>query len=503
MPNPTDPRAPLASIDMGSNSFRLEIAQVDAGHYRRIDYLKETVRLGAGLDAQGILSESAMQRGLRCLRGFAARLNGFERTQVRAVSTQTLREARNRNAFLGRAQEALGFPIEVISGREEARLIYAGVVGLQPAATARLVIDIGGRSTELILGQGALPKLAESFGVGSVSLSMRFFADGRFSEDAFRAAQVAAESAFEEALETFGNAQWEEVLGSSGTVGAVATILKEGGQSPEGAITLDGLKWCRAQCLAAGSTERLRMAGLKADRAAVVGGGLSILLALFEAFKLDRLEEAKGALRQGVILDMAQSAGTTAAPSAGQLRDRSVSEMQRRYQADTAQAHRVQTVAAALFAQLRADLDPASAQELDWACALHEVGMVVSHHDHHRHSAYLVGHSDAPGFSQSMQQRLADLVLGHRGGLRKVQEAYSRDAFAEQLLALRLAAIACHARQAATDFSPRIAAKPQRFELAFPEGWAVKHPRTAFLLEEEAQLWRRQGPKPLALLFED
>ena len=193
-PDAAGPRWPgqLAAIDMGSNSFRLEIGQLSGERYRRIDYLKETVRLGAGLDAAGFLSEEAAARGLECLARFARRLEGFVPAQVRAVATQTLREAKNRNAFLLRAQAMLGLPIEIISGREEARLIYAGVARLQPSTVPRLVIDIGGRSTEMIVGHGTRPECAESFQVGSVSLSMKYFPDGRFSERSFRAAQVAA-----------------------------------------------------------------------------------------------------------------------------------------------------------------------------------------------------------------------------------------------------------------------------------------------------------------------
>ena len=220
LPHDDDTRWPgqLAAIDMGSNSFRLEIAQLDQGCYRRVDYLKETVRLGGGLDANGLLTEEATTRGLACLARFAQRLQGFAPQQVRAVATQTLREARNRDAFLVRAQTVLGHPIEVISGREEARLIYAGVARLQPSHAPRLVVDIGGRSTEMILGHGRKALHAESFQVGSVSLSMRFFGDGRLSAEAFRAAQVAAGAELEEALEPFAPGHWREALGASGTV---------------------------------------------------------------------------------------------------------------------------------------------------------------------------------------------------------------------------------------------------------------------------------------------
>src|SRR5574340_1114271 len=222
---PSHPPSPLAAIDLGSNSFRLEIAQLEHGHYRRVDYLKETVRLGGGLDADGRLTEPAVRRGLDCLRRFAARIDGFDRVRVRAVATQTLREATNRDEFLERAQEVLGMPIEVISGREEARLIYGGVSFLQPSLRTRLVIDIGGRSTELILGEGRAARAAESFQVGSVSLSMRWFPDDRFSADAFRAAQIRGGGGLEDALDTFAPDRWEVALGSSGTVGAVSALL--------------------------------------------------------------------------------------------------------------------------------------------------------------------------------------------------------------------------------------------------------------------------------------
>jgi exopolyphosphatase / guanosine-5'-triphosphate,3'-diphosphate pyrophosphatase len=317
---------PLAAIDMGSNSFRLEIGQLQHGRYRRIDYLKETVRLGAGLDGQGMLSEEAAERGLKCLRGFATRLAGFSPGQVRAVATQTLREARNRDAFLLRAQAALGFAMEVISGREEARLIYAGVSHLQPSEDTRLVVDIGGRSTEMILGRGRTPLAAESFGVGCVSLSMRFFPDGRLTEDAFRAAQVAAGAEFEEALQVFAPTLWQEALGSSGTAGAVSQVLAAASVT-DGSITPDGLRWCIAQCVSAGRIDKLKMPGLKGDRGAVIPGGLAILSALAAQFGITRMVAAKGALRQGVIIDLHERTEAQNRQRPGDLRDTSVAEL--------------------------------------------------------------------------------------------------------------------------------------------------------------------------------
>ncbi|MEO6362343.1 MAG: Ppx/GppA phosphatase family protein, partial [Caldimonas sp.] len=424
---------PLAAIDMGSNSFRLEIGQLNDGRYKRIDYLKETVRLGAGLDAGGVLSDEAATRGLECLSRFARRLDGFAAAQVRAVATQTLREAKNRDAFLLRAQGALGHAIEVISGREEARLIYAGVARLQPSNVPRLVIDIGGRSTEMILGRGPRPERAESFQVGSVSLSMRYFPDGRFSERAFREAQVAAGAELEEALEPFAPRHWKEALGSSGTVGAVSQVLAASNVS-DGRITPAGLRWLMERCLEAGSSERLALPGLKDDRRAVIAGGLSILYTLAAHFGIVELKPARGALRQGVIFDLAARDAAERVANGEDLRESSVAELQRRFLVDTAQAGRVAAAATALLDGAKFKSNGEDRRELQWAAALHEAGMMISHHDHHRHSNYVLSHVDAPGFSQSQLRRIADLALGQRGGLRKLESRLQEATFAVHLL---------------------------------------------------------------------
>jgi exopolyphosphatase / guanosine-5'-triphosphate,3'-diphosphate pyrophosphatase len=489
---------PLAAIDMGSNSFRLEIGQLQHGRYRRIDYLKETVRLGGGLDADGLLTESTAQRGLECLRRFAERLSGFKRQQVRAVATQTLREARNRNAFLLRAQESLGYPIEVISGREEARLIYAGVSHLQPSDASRLVIDIGGRSTEMILGQGRAPQVAESFQVGSVSLSMRFFGDGRLTESAFRAAQVAAGAELEEALHPFAPQRWQEALGSSGTVGAVSHLLAAN-QVTDGRITPQGLRWCIAGCLQAGHTDKLLWPALRADRRAVLPGGLAILYTLATHFGIDSLVPARGALRQGVIIDLRERLEALRHAQPEDVRDESVRELQQRFGVAVDQALRVRTLAHALHDAVAPDADIETRRELGWACELHEVGQMVSHHDHHRHSAYLVANVDAAGFSQSQQRRVSDLVLGQRGGLRKLEMALANRRFAWQTLCLRLAVIKCHARGAIDPKALSLKRDGDNALLGFAPAWAQSNPRTLHLLREEAEAWSRQGPLRLLL----
>ncbi|MEO5844502.1 MAG: Ppx/GppA phosphatase family protein [Caldimonas sp.] len=482
----------LAAIDMGSNSFRLEIGQLQRGRYRRIDYLKETVRLGAGLDAAGHLNDEAATRGLECLARFARRLDGFLPHQVRAVATQTLREARNRDAFLLRAQAVLGYPVEIISGREEARLIFAGVARLQPSTVPRLVIDIGGRSTEMILGRGTRPSRAESFQVGSVSLSMKYFAEGRFSERAFREAQIAAGAELEEALEPFGRHHWREALGSSGTVGAVSQVLAASGIS-DGRVTPAGLRWLMERCLEAGSTDRLALPGLKNDRRAVIAGGLALLYTLATHFGIAELRPARGALRQGVIFDLFAREASERRAGGEDLRDASVRELQRRFEVDLAQARRVGELAITLLDDAAPAASPEARRELAWAGALHEAGMMISHHDHHRHSAYLLGHVDAAGFSQSQLRRIGDLVLGQRGGLRKMEAALQNPGFALYLLCLRLAVIVCHARDEPGTAALALDVDAGTPTIALAAAWAEANPRAVHLLRDEVDAWAKTG----------
>jgi len=483
---------------MGSNSFRLEIGQVQEGRYRRHLYLKETVRLGAGLDVDGMLTEEATERGLKCLSTFAQSLRSSAPMQVRAVATQTLREARNRDQFLLRAEAALGHPIEIISGREEARLIYAGVAFLQPSPKPRLVIDIGGRSTEMILGSGRVPRVAESFQVGCVSLSMRYFPDGRYTRAAFRAAQVAAGAELEEALVPFARRHWREALGSSGTAGAVSDVLRASGKS-DGRITPEALRWLIERCIECGHIDSLDIPGMKPERRAVIAGGLAILYTLAMQFGIDELLPAKGALRQGVIVDLSERLAAGHQALGHDLRDATVAELQRRFHADVGQATRVGETARKLFAGAWPDADAETHNELRWASALHEVGLMVSHHDHHRHSAYIVSHVDAPGFSQSQQRRLGELVLGQRGGLRKIEAGLSRELTAWQVLCLRLAVIECHARGEVDASALTLRRVGSGAQLIFSAEWAEANPRTAYLLREESDLWARQGVLLLAL----
>jgi exopolyphosphatase/guanosine-5'-triphosphate,3'-diphosphate pyrophosphatase len=292
-----------AAIDLGSNSFRLEIGQMDSGQLRRVEYIKETVRQGSGLDSERNLSEDAMARGWECLARFGERIAGFQPQQVRAVATQTLREARNRDVFLVKAKQILGFPIEVIAGREEARLIYLGVSHLLPQSDERrLVVDIGGRSTEMILGQHVTASTLESYRVGSVGWSMKYFPDGLWTAQAFKAAEIAALAVLDEAHILFNRQHWDKCYGSSGTVGAVSDILTQAGW-PEGRVTRDGLSWLKERLLKAQKLDNLRLEGVKEDRKPVIGGGLAVLQAVFDLLQIDEMDAAQGALRHGALYD--------------------------------------------------------------------------------------------------------------------------------------------------------------------------------------------------------
>ncbi len=484
---------------MGSNSFRLEVGQLIQGRYRRIDYIKEAVRLGAGLDQDGLLTPQVTQRGLDCLARFASRLNGFLPQQIRAVATQTLREARNRDAFLEQAQSALGHSIEVISGREEARLVYKGVARLHATNVPRLVIDIGGRSTEMILGQGRNPRHAESFGVGSVSLSLDFFPDGEMTESAFRAAQVAAGAQLEESFETFAPDRWQEALGSSGTVSAVSQLLAASGVT-DGRITAEGLRWLILRCIEAGNISRLTLPGLKDERRSVIAAGASLLYTLVVQFGIAELRPAQGALRQGLIFDLDERRHAAALHQVGHdVRDASVRDLQRRFMVDTHQAQRVTRVAQHLYAIVQPHAGVERTRELLWACALHEMGMMVSHHDHHRHSAYLMAHVDAAGFSLSQLRRLSALVLGQRGGLQKIEVQLTEEAFAWQALCLRLAIIHCHARADVDSEALRLHADARNVVLRFPPQWPQDQPRALYLFSEELRYWNQTNVFRLAL----
>ena len=483
----------FAAVDLGSNSYRLEIGRLENGHLRRVEYLKETVRQGNGLDAERNLTEEAMQRGLACLARFGERIAGFRPSQVRAVATQTLREARNRDDFLQQARKVLGFPIEVIAGREEARLIYLGVSHLLPASPERrLVIDIGGRSTELILGQGQQPQTLESYRVGSVAWSVRYFPDGHWTAGAFKTAEVAAKAVLDEALNLYPRSAWDRAYGSSGTVGAVADVLQAQGW-PAGEITREGLDWLQERLIKAQRPEHLRLEGIREDRRPVIGGGLAVLRAVFDLLQIEQLTAAQGALRHGALFDLLDRDNPDT-----DVRHRMIDWLARHFDADTLQGERVARTAGHLLAQV---MDTQAAPEmrermqrkLQWAARVHEIGMLVSHSDYHKHGAYILENTDLQGFTVDELHRLGLLVLGHRGKLRKLDGELSEADFARQLLALRLAVILCHARRDPELTTLQLLHEPRTasYRLDLSADWAQRYPQSAHLLREEALAWQK------------
>jgi exopolyphosphatase / guanosine-5'-triphosphate,3'-diphosphate pyrophosphatase len=484
----------LAAVDLGSNSFRLEIGRMDHGEFRRTEYLKETVRQGGGLDENRNLTAQAMQAGWDCLARFGERLAGFKPSEVCAVATQTLREARNRDEFLLRANQVLGFPINVISGREEARLIYQGVAQMLPnKEERRLVIDIGGRSTELILGQGRIPKVMESFRVGSIGWSQRFFPDGQFTRKAFGIAEVAATAVLDEAFDAYNPDHWDTAYGSAGTVSAIGDVLVAAGW-PNGHITQEGLDWILDKLLTAQCADRLRMPGMREDRKAIIGGGVSVMRAIFKLLGIKSMEMASGGLRHGLICDLM---GNTS--HIGDLRVRSVNRLALKFGVDTVHGQRVGKVASTLFSQLTSrakDLTESHIERLQrklrWAAELHEIGSHISHSDYHKHGAYILDNADAMGFSLSEMHRLSLLVLGHRGKLRKLESVLSDADLVQQLLSLRLAVILCHARRD-PDLEgmtlKRLESTSSSIRLACRADWAEAFPQSAHLLREEVLAW--------------
>jgi exopolyphosphatase/guanosine-5'-triphosphate,3'-diphosphate pyrophosphatase len=485
----------LAALDLGSNSFRLEIGRYENGQIQRVDYLKETVRQGGDLDEERNLKPEAIERGVKCLARFGEALKGLPKHHVRAVATQTLREAKNRDVFLKLAKKALGYEVEVISGVEEARLIYQGVSRLLPQSDERrLVIDVGGRSTEFILGQHLNAETTDSLRVGSVTWSLKYFADGIFSEKNFQRAEIASESLLDAVADTYQHRHWDVAYGASGTVGAIADILSNAGFE-ENKITRKGLAWLRAQLIKAKTFDKLDLAGLKEDRKSVIAGGLSILIGIFDLLKLDTLIVAKGALRHGLLYDMITEEHTVE-----DLRSASIMHLANRFAVNKIHAKNVTKVALAFFDALTPTLElyEGNQYELDklrqilgWAAASHEIGAAISHSESQKHGAYILGNAELMGFAQSELHRLSLLVLGHCGKLRKLDTDFNDEGFIFQLIALRLAVIFCHSRNTPVLKNITFERAENTFLLSLPSTWQQAFPQTSYLLEEEILAWQK------------
>lgn len=470
----------LAAVDLGSNSFRLEIGSYEHRQIHRVEYLKETVRQGSGLDSERRLTQESMERGWACLARFGERLRGFEPGHVRAVATQTLREARNRDEFLDRANELLGFPIEVITGEEEAALIYRGVISQLPASDEkRLVIDIGGRSTEFVLGQNNVSQAVASYRIGSVAWTGRYFPQGELPPEAFQVAEIAARAVLDEALDIFSLGSWDTAYASAGTANAVGDTLAANGFG-QGFITRTGLDWLYQQMLQAKHIDKIKLNGLKEDRRPVVAGGLSVLRAVFDLLGLERMEVAQGALRLGVLYDLVDDV------QVGDIHTASVLGLMQRFGVQAQHARQVAETAQQLWLQLHShDTHPPAM--LAWAGLLHEVGCRISRSNYHRHSAYILENCNAPGFTPAELMHLGQMLLGHRGKLKKVESFMHLPAHAVQLLCLRLAVVLCSSRRPPDLQGLLLQHSGKQLRLQTSADWADRHPLSTKMLHEEAE----------------
>lgn len=485
--------AEIAAVDLGSNSFRLQLARIDDGHILFQDSLREAVRLGAGLGKDKCLDEAAQARAIDCLKRFGERLRGFPPQAVRAVATNTFRVARNSAQLLKEAQAALGFPIEIIAGREEARMIFVGVShSLPPVPHKRLIIDIGGGSTEFIIGTGVQPHKMESLYMGCVSYSIRFFPEGKISAANLHKAEIAAAAEIQNIRKQFAAGHWQEAVGSSGTARALGEIIRLNGldETSEGAITRLGLQQLRQRMLKARDSKKLELEGLSAERAAVLPGGFAIMQAAFDALGIERMTTVSTALREGVLYELVgrmQHADT---------REATVRSFMRRYHVDWEQARRVQKLALALFSQI-ADtfsMERATARQyLIWAAKLHEIGISIAHNGFHKHSAYIIENADMSGFSTMEQVTLGLLLRAQRRSLSKASLPSCDDDRCALVLILRLAILFHRNRLDDNTAQLQLSRVKEGFKLFLQPGWLEGNPLTAAELDNETAYWDEIG----------
>ncbi len=485
----------IAAVDLGSNSFRLQVGRVADNQIYLLDGLKEPVRLAAGLDAHRVLNEEALERAVEALRRFGERLRGIRPDRVRVVATDTFRVAKNADVLLGKAEAALGFPVEIISGREEARLIYMGVAhAMNAPALRQLVVDIGGGSTEFIIGERYTPLQLESLHLGCVSHTLRYFPGGVLDKRGFKEAELAARKEMETIVAAYTSLGWQQVVGSSGTAKAIADLLAFNGFNGPGCkpgeITLGGLERLKDYLQSAKHTNHLHLEGLRPDRVAVLPGGLAILLAVFRTFCLERMVFSDGALRQGVLYDL------LGRHHHEDLREATVNQFMQRYAVDRRQAARISQTALGLLRQLLPEDSPTYEVEsrfLVWAARLHEVGIFVAHAGHQKHGAYVLANADMPGFSKMNQDRLSRIVLSHRGKLERVQSVTTEMNDWLLVFCLRLAVVLHRARGETPSPHIRILSVKDGFHLLIDENWLKRSRLAAACLEEETAQWNALG----------
>ena len=489
MSSPTTPKI-IAAVDLGSNSFHMIVAQIENDQLQVIDRLKEMVRLGAGLTRKKHLTHEASKRALECLSRFGQRLRELPAESVRVVGTNTLRQVRDGGKFLRQAQAALGHSIEIIAGREEARLVYLGVahgLAADDDQNSRLVVDIGGGSTELIIGQGMEAQERESLYMGCVSYSRRFFPDGEITEGAMNAALIAGRLEIRPHQTAYNTSQWAQAVGSSGTIKAIRDVVQAAGWSDAG-VDRKSLKKLRRMLVQAKHLDALNIEGLSEERKPVFAGGVAVLSAVFQALDIEQMRVSDLALREGLLFEMLGSIDHH------DVRDRTVDTLIQRYSLDDAQGQLVAATAAVLLAQVQASWKLANeqhAQLLSWAARLHEIGLAISHAGFHHHGAYILANADLPGFSRQQQRILAPLVRGHRRKLSKqIFHDLPKDIRKECLrmcIILRLCVLLHRSRSHEAKPALGMSVKKRHISLSFPAGWLSKHPLTAAELAVEAR----------------
>lgn len=482
----------LAAIDLGSNSFHMVVARYMLGQLRIVDRLREVVRLADGLDGHGGLRQDALQRALDCLSRFGQRVRTLPHHRVRAVATNTVRALRVPQAFLLPAETALGHPIEVVAGREEARLIYLGVANGQPSPLRRLVMDIGGGSTEFIIGEGYRTLERESLQMGCVATTRRFFGDGKLGRKRWREALTEISAEFQQFAATYRRLGWDHAIGSSGTIKAIGD-LAAGLKLPKGQITSAAVGAVRDALLEFDRIDGVRMAGLSADRRPVIVGGVLILEAAFNELGLDQLRVSKTAMREGILHDMIGRA------SDADPRDASVHALSQRYAIDPEQAQRVEHSALALFEQVAVawGLGEEDRRMTAWAARIHEIGLAIAHSQYHAHGAYIIENSDIAGFSKQEQQVLAALVRCQRRAIAMpaidaVPERH-RQPTLRCVVLLRLAVL-LHRSHDPGELPPiRLEAEEQAITLGLSGRWIDSHPLTRADLDTEREYLREIG----------
>lgn len=477
----------LAAVDLGSNSFRLQVARVEGEQLYMLDGLREPVRLAAGLTADNFLDEAAQQRALETLGRFAERLRDFPSEAVRVVGTNSLRVAENAAEFIARAERVLGFPIEVIAGREEARLIYLGVAhGLPQSDEQLLVMDIGGGSTEFIIGHGLKPIKLESLYMGCVSFSSRYFPDGKITKQNLARAELAARSELQNIVADY-RGQWQKAIGSSGTAKAIAEILELNGYSKSG-ITREGLDALRVHLLKVGDVQKLGLQGLRPDRVPALAGGFAILYAAFDELGILQMQVGLSALREGVLYDLWGRFHNN------DMRDVTVQHFMRRYHVDEKQVARVTGLSATLARQFFGHhVNETAMQVLGWVASLHGVGIRVAHSGYQKHTAYILANADMPGFSKKEQARLSLLALAHRGNLKKLQGLLVEPEDCLLAMSLRLAALFYRNRSDVVLPEMTASFSGTKYFLAMDPVWLKQSPLTEAALQEEVKQWKLLG----------